>query len=143
MLFLLVLLPALAVSQYDLETRYFSMSDESLPKTEELSAFDIDFGETRSFKKMHITDFNKVTSNNYWQAVDMMTALEDDSSYLQQPSVNLPKLNQKEFGFSVSVNGSNSFDGTSSHGVRNTVYQESRSVYFCAPSSFYAGRRRY
>lgn len=118
------------------------MDAQSLPDTQELSTFDIDFGEKRSFKKMHITDFNKVTVKNYWQPVDMMTALEQESVLTSYPAVNLPTLNQKEFGFSVSVNGSNSFDGTSSYGVQNTVYKESRSVYFCSPSGVYVGRRR-
>lgn len=139
---MMILLPVIATGQYDFETRYFTMTAESLPETKELSSFDYDFGEQRSFKKMRITDFNKVTANNYWQPVDMMTALEEKSTLTDQPSVNLPKLNQKEFGFSFSVNGSNSFDGTTSHGVRNTVYKEARSVFFCSPNGYYPGRRR-
>lgn len=141
-LYALIFLPLVAIGQYDFESRYFTMNAESLPDTQELSTFDIDFGEKRNFKKMHITDFNKVTAKNYWLPVDMMTALEQESVLTSYPAVNLPALNQKEFGFSVSVNGSNSFDGTSSHGVRNTVYKESRSVYFCGPSGVYVGRRR-
>jgi hypothetical protein len=130
------------MGQYDFETRYFTMNAESLPNTQELSSFDIDFGEKHSFIKMHISDFNKVTANNYWLPVDMMGAIEGERLLTESPMVNLPKLNQKEFGFSVSVKGNNSFDGTSSnYGVQNTVYKESRSVYFCAPSGYYSNRR--
>lgn len=138
----LFLLPTLALGQFDMETRYFTMDASSLPDTEELSSFDIDFDEKRSFQKMHITDFNKVTSKNYWQAVDMMTAMETEQNLVTAPNINLPKLNEKEFGISLSVNGSNSFNGTTSHGVRNTVYRESRPVYFCAPNAFYYNRGR-
>ena len=143
--YILLLLPLLAMGQYDFETRYFKMNSESLPNTQELSSFDIDFGEKRSFIKMHISDFNKVTANNYWLPVDMMTALEGESILTASPAVDLPKLNQKEFGFSVSVKGSNSYDGTSSYGVQNTVYKESRSVFFCGPSGYYlnSSRRRF
>ena len=140
--FLLMFLPLLALGQYDIDTRYFKIDASSLPDTQELSSFDIDFGEKRDFKKMHITDFNKVTAQNYWQAVDMMTALEAEQKLVTAPNINLPKLNQKEFGISVSVNGSTSFDGTTSHGVRNTVYKEARSVYFCAPTTYYYNRGR-
>ncbi len=137
-----VLLPVLALGQYDMETRYFIMDASSLPNTEELSSFDIDFGEKRSFQKMHITDFNKVTSSNYWQAVDMMAALEAEQNLVTAPNIDLPRLNEKEFGITVSVNGSNSFNGTSRQRVRNTVYQESRPVFFCAPNAFYFNRGR-
>ena len=140
--FILVLFPLLALGQYDMETRYFTMDASSLPDTEELSSFDIDFGENRSFQKMHITDFNKVTSSNYWQAVDMMAALEAEQNLVTAPNIDLPKLNQKEFGITVSVNGSNSFNGTSRTRVRNTVYQESRPVFFCAPNAFNFNRGR-
>ncbi|MEM7186846.1 MAG: hypothetical protein AAF466_09320 [Bacteroidota bacterium] len=135
--FILLFAPLAAFGQFDIETRYFTMDANSLPDTRELSSFDIDFGEDRSFKKMHITDFNKVTAQNYWQAVDMMSVLEQEQNLVSAPDINLPKLNQKEFGFSVSVNGSNSNNGTTSHGVRNTVYQEARPVFFCSPSPFY------
>ena len=136
--FILTLFPALAMGQYDFENRYFTLTDESLP---EISAFDIDFGEKSPFKKLSFYDYSKVTVENYYQPVDMMAALDQQSSLLEAPGINIPALNQKEFGFSFSVNGNNSRDGTTNYGVRNTVYREARSVYFCAPSSNFAARR--
>ena len=136
--FILTLFPALAMGQYDFENRYFTLTDESLP---EISAFDIDFGEKSPFKKLSFYDYSKVTVENYYQPVDMMAALDQQSSLLEAPRINIPALNQKEFGFSFSVNGNNSRDGTTNYGVRNTVYREARSVYFCAPSSNFAARR--
>ena len=126
------------MGQYDFENRYFTLTDESLP---EISAFDIDFGEKSPFKKLSFYDYSKVTVENYYQPVDMMAALDQQSSLLEAPGINIPALNQKEFGFSFSVNGNNSRDGTTNYGVRNTVYREARSVYFCAPSSNFAARR--
>jgi len=127
--FILTLLPALAIGQYDFETRYFTLTEESLP---EINSFDIDFGEKSPFKKVSFYDYSKVTVENYYQPVDMMGTLEQENALLEAPGVNIPTLNQKEFGFSFSVNGSNSRDGTSNYGVRNSVYKESRSVFFCA-----------
>lgn len=95
----------------------------------------MDFGEKTLFKKVSFYDYGKVTVENYYQPVDMMTALDQQSSFLETPGVNIPSLNQKEFGFSFSVNGNNSRDGTSNYGVRNTVYKEARSVFFCARSA--------
>ena len=122
----------MAMGQYDFESRYFTLTDESLP---EISAFDIDFGEKTPFEKVSFLNYTKVTAENYYQPVDMMGALEQQNSLLEAPGVNIPKLNQKEFGFSFSVNGNNSRDGTSNYGVRNTVYKEARSVFFCARSA--------
>ncbi|MEL6810949.1 MAG: hypothetical protein AAFP76_06400 [Bacteroidota bacterium] len=133
LVYILLLFPALAFGQRDFETRYFTIDAESLPDTQELSSFDIDFGETRSFEKKHITDFNKVTVKNYWQPVDMTTAMENEAASFSGPTIDLPKLKQKQFGFSVTMLDRNSFDGTqpSRYGVRNTVYKEQRGYYFC------------
>jgi len=139
--YILIFLPALAVGQFDFDTRYFTIDNESLPDMPEISTLDMDFVETPSFQKKRISDFVKVTSENYWQAVDMATVLEKESTMLDYSPINLPILNQKEFGFSFSVNGSNSFDGTSRYGIKNIAYKEMRSIYFCSPSGYYPTRR--
>jgi len=122
------------MGQYDFENRYFTFNEESLP---EISSFDIDFGEKTAFKKISFYNYSKVTVENYYQPVDMMGIFEQQNSLLETPGINIPKLNQKEFGFSFSANGSNSRDGTSNYGIRNTVYKEATSVYFCSPSTNY------
>lgn len=137
--YLLVLIPALSWAQYDFETRYFTMDAEALP---EMSSFNIDFGEKNVFQKIDIRNYNQVTVENYWQPVDMVSALEKDDSMLNAPNINVPGLQQRQFGFSVSVNGNNSQDGSSSYGVKNTVYKESRGYFYCSPSGNYYARRR-
>jgi len=139
--YILIFLPALAIGQFDFETRYFTFDSESLPDMPDLSSLDMDFSETRSFEKKSISDFTKVTAKNYWQAVDMASVLEKESTKLEYSPINLPVLDQKEFGFSFSVNGNNSFDGTSRYGIRNIAYKEMRSIYFCSPSGNYPSRR--
>ena len=139
--YILIFLPALAVGQFDFETRYFTIDSESLPDMPKISTLDMDFAKTPSFQKKRISDFVKVTSENYWQAVDMATVLKKESTMLDYSPINLPILDQKEFGFSFSVNGSNSFDGTSRYGIRNIAYKEMRSIYFCSPSGYYPARR--
>lgn len=141
--YILLFIPALGLAQFDFETRYFTVDAQSLPDIPELSSFDMDFGESTSFQKKHITDFNKVTSNNYWEAVDMMGALEREKSTFNGPNLNLPELNRKKFGFSVTMLDRNSFDGTQAprYGVRNTVYREMRSYYFCGIGPGYFGAR--
>ena len=136
-LYILAFLPTLMVAQYDFENRYFTIGEESLP---EISAFDVILNDKPSFKKVSFQDYGKVTVSNYYQPVDMMTALQVESNLLTSPGIDIPALNQKEFGFSFSVNGNNSRDGTinyntSNTGLRNTVYREARSVYFCAPTT--------
>lgn len=139
--YILIFLPTLAIGQFDFETRYFKMDAESLPEMPELSSFDYDFGDTPSFEKKHISDFTKITAKNYWQPVDMAMVLERESAKLDYSPINLPALDRKEFGFSFSVNGSNSFDGISRHGIKNIAYKEMRSIYFCSPSGNYPTRR--
>jgi hypothetical protein len=139
--YLLIFLPTLAIGQFDFETRYFTIDSESLPEMPEISTFDMDFVEASSFQKKRISDFTKVTAKNYWQAVDMASVLKKESATLDYSLINLPVLNQKEFGFSFSVNGSNSFDGTSGYGIKNIAYKELRSIYFCSPSGYYPARR--
>jgi hypothetical protein len=138
--YILIFLPVLAIGQFDFETRYFTIDSESLPDMPELSTLDMDFEETPSFRRKRISDFTKVTAKNYWQAVDMASVLKKESTTLDYSPINLPVFNQKEFGFSFSVHGSNSFDGTSRYGIKNKVYKDIRSIYFSSPSGYYHNR---
>ncbi|MCZ6594052.1 MAG: hypothetical protein O6943_03960 [Bacteroidetes bacterium] len=141
--YILIFLPALAVGQFDFDTRYFTIDSESLPDMPEISTLDMDFVETPSFQKKRISDFTKVTAKNYWQAVDMASVLEKERKMLDYSPINLPVLDQKEFGFSFFVNGSNSFDGTSRYGIKNIAYKYKemrRYIYFCSPSGYYPAR---
>jgi len=129
---LALLIPFSLLGQYDFETRYITINATSLPETEELGALYYNFSDTGFRKKTTFKELLGITADNYWQAVDMMSALEQKESGPVQPSINLPVFSQKEYGFSVSVNGSNSFNGTRSNGsVRNTVYREMRPAVYC------------
>jgi len=140
LVYLFIFIPIVAIGQFDFETRYFKIDAQSLPEMPEISTLDFDFGATPNFEKKHISDYLKVTAKNYWQPVDMASVLSKESEMTSLPSFNVPTINQREFGFSFSVNGSNSFDGTTSYGIKNTVYKEMRSVYFCSPSGNYPSR---
>ena len=72
----------------------------------------------------------RVTPDNYWQAVDMVSVLDEKQVYLN-PQLNMPVISTRKFGFSVRVGEINSFDGTSNKGIRNIAYKEQRSYYFC------------
>ena len=77
----------------------------------------------------------QMNASNYRQPVDMMTALEGQQQYVDTKFDATPEIKERTFGFSVSVNGSNSFDNTTtSGGLRNTVYQEMRPILFCQRS---------
>ena len=111
------------LAQYDFESRYFTISSESLPDIPELSAFEIDFGTKRDFSIRNITDFNKVTSNNYWEAVDMSAAIEKQEKFKSNSNYNVKALQQK---FAVSGNQQYSADGSTK--VTNFVYKEQRGL---------------
>ena len=111
------------LAQYDFESRYFTISSESLPDIPELSAFEIDFGTKRDFSIRNITDFNKVTSNNYWEAVDMSAAIEKQEKFKSNSNYNVKALQQK---FAVSGNQQYPADGSTK--VTNFVYKEQRGL---------------
>lgn len=78
-----------------------------------------------------------MNAGNYRQPVDMMTALEGQQQFIDRKIEVTPEIKSRTFGFSVSVNGSNSFNNsTTSGGIRNRVYQAQRSgpVFYCPRS---------
>jgi len=139
LLVLLISIPFFASAQFDFETRYFTITADALPEIEELTSISLYKGPAFSSK---LPSF-KMTRSNYWQPVDMSSAIEKTSEYVDSKIEIAPTIKSREFGFSFSVNGNNSFDNTSSGGIKNIAYQEMRSLYFCTPtpSSSIAGRR--
>lgn len=131
LVYLFLFFPVLAFSQYDFDTRYFVMDDASLTAPPSYLDYSALFNETPAFQKKTLHDFVKVTVANYYQPVAMTDAVSQNGELQQYTPINLPSLQQKEFGFSFSVGGRNSFDGTSKNGIRNTVYREMRPAYFC------------
>jgi len=121
-------MPFFVMAQYDFETRYFTINTESLPDVPEFSALEMNWAPKKESEFKDISDFTKVTASNYWQAVDMASALEKRENY-QKADIKVANLNQK---FSaLGGNAQYSKDGSSK--VENTVYKELRGLDFLDP----------
>lgn len=130
--FILLFVPVLAIGQYDFENRFVKIDAISLPELDEIS--NIAFYKSSNIFTTKLRTF-QMNASNYRQPVDMMTALEGQQQYVDTKFDATPEIKERTFGFSVSVNGSNSFDNTTtSGGLRNTVYQEMRPILFCQRS---------
>lgn len=123
-LILWFLFPLSVLAQYDFESRYFTIDAKSLPEVPELSAFDINFGPKRDFSIRNITDFNKVTSNNYWEAVDMAAAIEKQEKFKTNNNYNVEALQQQYYAFG----GNAQYNPDGSTKVTNFVYKEQRGL---------------
>ena len=117
-------LPVSLLAQYDFESRYFTITAASLPEVPELSAFEINFGPKKDFTIRKITDFNKVTSNNYWEAVDMAAAIEKQEKFKTNNYYNVDALQQKYNAFA----GNSQYSADGSTKVTNFVYKEQRGL---------------
>jgi hypothetical protein len=129
--FLLLFLPAVLFAQYDFETRYFKIDDSSLPVVPEISSLEAKFNSPQKFEIKSLSDFNKVTANNYWEAVDMSMALSNKENY-QKAKFDTKALQQK---FSA-YGGNAQYRSDGSTTVVNTVYKEQRGLYLmdsCPP----------
>ncbi|WP_339831832.1 hypothetical protein [uncultured Altibacter sp.] len=122
-LYLLFLLPFLASAQYDFETRYFTITAESLPEIEDLTtaSFSLDNAPVLSTK---LKTF-QMNTENYRQPVDMITAIAENENFVQRKVDTAPLL-QKEFGFTVTGQGVYPADAAS--GVKNIAYKEVRGL---------------
>ncbi|MGJ8665769.1 MAG: hypothetical protein ACSHW7_05340 [Patiriisocius sp.] len=138
-LFLFLLFPLMAWSQNDFETRYFTIDAESLPDVPEVTFIpktqNTETKGTMTLEKTptfnSVLDAYKISSENYWQPVDMTVALGGSTVNYSDPSLRLKKLQEKQFGFTITGNGGNSSfefsDGQTT--VRNSVYREQRPFY--------------
>lgn len=129
--YLLFFLPLALCAQYDFETRYFTIDEASLPVVPEISYLEAQFSSTKNFEIRSLSDFNKVTSNNYWEAVDMSVALEKRENY-SKATFDTKVLQQK---FSA-YGGNAQYRADGSTKVVNTVYKEQRGLYImdaCPP----------
>ncbi len=121
--FLLCLFPALVFGQYDFETRYFTIDAATLPEVPEITSFQLNWNLSASSEIKSFSDFNRVTANNYWEAVDMAAALEEKDSF-KKAEVSVKALNQK---FSA-LGGNAQYQSDGSTKVRNQVYKEQRGL---------------
>lgn len=116
------------LGQYDFETRYFTIDAASLPEVPEIMSYQLDRNSNAAFEIKNFSDFNKVTANNYWEAVDMAAALEKKEGY-RKSEVSVKNLNQK---FSA-LGGTAQYERDGSTKVKNTVYKEQRGLDFMNP----------
>ncbi|RMA58911.1 hypothetical protein BXY75_2293 [Ulvibacter antarcticus] len=130
LLLLLMMLPILAIGQYDFDTRYFTINATSLTEApsfdpilktlegsvENSSTFTLDatptFAETLNSLR--------ISSTNYWEPVDMMNAVTTTTSYITKTLEVEPK-DSNRFGFS-------GYSADASSKVKNTVYVEVRGL---------------
>lgn len=129
--YILFFLPLALCAQYDFETRYFTIDEASLPVVPEISSLEAKFSSPKNFEIQSLSDFNKVTSNNYWEAVDMSVALEKRENY-RKAAFDTKVLQQK---FSA-YGGNSQYRADGSTKVVNTVYKEQRGLYLmdaCPP----------
>lgn len=129
--YILLFLPMMLYAQYDFETRYFKIDDNSLSVVPEISSLEAKFNAPKNSEIKSLSDFNKVTANNYWEAVDMSVALEKKENY-KKAEFDTKALQQK---FSI-YGGNTQYSADGSTTVVNTVYKEQRGLYLmdsCPP----------
>ena len=122
-----------AFGQYDFENRYLKLEANTLPAIESISSIGLYNGVGTSYSSK-LKSF-QMSAQNYRQPVDMMTAVEGQSSFIKQ-EYDLSYLQQQFYGFET--------EGYQSDGatrVKNEVYQEMRGlnlVNSCPPTGICA-----
>ncbi|PQB04206.1 hypothetical protein [Aureitalea marina] len=130
---ILFLLPLTGFGQYDFENRFLKLEANTLPAIESISSIGLYKGVASSYAS-RLKSF-QMSAQNYRQPVDMMTALEGQSSFIKQ-DYDLSYLQQQFYGFET--------EGYQSDGatrVKNEVYQEMRGlnlVNSCPPTGICA-----
>lgn len=125
-----LLLPLLASAQFDFDTRYFTINATSLP---DVPFIDDTFQITKSSSEKTGTftlastptfaatlNAIKISSDNYWQPVDMMNAVTVSTNYVDK-TLSIAPVDSNRFGFS-------GYTSDASSKVKNTVYTEVRGL---------------
>mgnify|MGYP001548615756 CR=1 FL=1 len=126
-----MLLPMLAIAQFDFETRYFTIDETSLPEAPQFNELpDLRSLSTKEVSGSFILDniptfagtlsSFKIDTSNYWEPVNMRDALNSSSNYMA-PNYDVAALNAKTYGFT-------SYAADGSTKVKNTVYTEVRGL---------------
>lgn len=126
--FLLIIFPTLLISQNDLESRFFSISSESLPVVESLSpdaTFSLD--SAPSLFNAPLRTF-KMNVENYRESVDMMTAIANKDRFVTR-DMDVEALNSKYSG----LGGTAQYRADGTTKVYNRVYKESRGLDLFSP----------
>lgn len=125
--FIIFLVPTAVFSQTDFNTRYFTITSESLPEIQDISTFKL---YTAPFVKRSIKDF-QMNADNYRQTVDMTSVVNED--FVNSPqNVDLKTIQSQYFSFGNTP----AYVSDGSTKVKNTVYKEMRGLTFldaCPP----------
>lgn len=120
LLLLLLLLPSIALAQYDFDTRYFTIEADALPDIESLTNFSLEKGPAFSEK---LPTFNLMTRTTFWQPVDMVGAIGESRKFISS-KVEINPVNAKVYG----LNGFSGYADDAASGVDNSVYKEVRGL---------------
>ncbi len=125
--FLLLFFPLLASAQYDFDTRYYTITSESLPEIEELTSapFSLEKGPSIT-KKLKTFQMN---AENYRQPVDMATAVNENQKFVQR-KVDIAPLQEQFFGLR---GGNKMYQADGATGVKNIAYKEVRGLNILDP----------
>jgi hypothetical protein len=135
-------IPLLSFSQNDFETRYFTIDATSLEELPSIPSIldtmpetkgSFTLGEAPSYQDA--LNANSININNYWQPVDIASAMTSKTITYSNKKFSTSKLQEKQFGISISGNGGNTtFDFSDGQTqVRNEVYQEQRTPFLLNP----------
>lgn len=126
-LILIILFPLTLIGQLDLDTRYFTITQQSLPEVEALSTFTF---EKTPFVKRSLNEF-EMNAVNYRKAVDMASVVNEDANY-EQKYVNVKAIQSEFYGFGAP----NTYQSDGTTRTKNIVYKEMRGLEFvgtCPP----------
>jgi len=113
--FILFLLPVLSWSQYDFETRYFTIDETSLPEVNVLETF-TEINNNSFLTKL--PDF-KMNNDNFQKEVNMGEVLYDSERYVNS-NYEVKAIEAKGYGFNTSQ-----YEADASSAVKNIVYKPS------------------
>jgi hypothetical protein len=146
------LIPFLSFSQNDFETRYYVINAESLPEPPSIPSIldeipkkkgSFTLGDAPTY--LNVRNANSINTTNYWQPVDIASAMQSNTISYSNKQFNVSRLQQKQFGFSVTGNGgSTNFEFSDGETrVTNQVYQQQLSPLVLDPYQPYFRRNPY
>lgn len=151
--FLCICLPLLSFAQNDFETRYYTIDAKSLTDIPSIPSIldampeapkgSFTLGEAPSYKDA--LNASTINPNNYWQPVDIASAMASNTIPYNNKQFSTSKLQEKQFGFSISGNGgTTSFEFSDGETrVKNDVYEEQGVPFLVNPYQSFYRRRPY
>ena len=141
--YIFLLISFASFSQNDFETRYYTIDAGSLPEAPQVPTLLMELDKKKNAVKSTFTlgaspsyqdakNAFSINSSNYWQPVDMTTALAGNTIPYDNSQFTVSQLQKKQFGFSISGNGGEtSFDfGDGEARVQNRVYSNQQRPFY-------------